>query len=146
VSGAHAVQLAGVLAKTFDEGVDEAAAGLFSLGYDPQSAAQALGNVFVTTAEQAAQIFKDVFNYTAAAIAGILQRVYNIGDEATAAILQAVDFSVDEVASALETSFDDTAQLAAITLDFIGYASLGGDFASFGQSVANCFTSFFSDC
>ena len=120
-AGYTAAQLAGVLAKTFNEGLDAVVSGLVSLGYNINAVAQALVSVFSTTAQEAAQIFKDAFNYTASAIAGVLQSVYNLGDQATAAILQAVNFGVDQVASALETVFNDTAQAAAGVLKALNY-------------------------
>ena len=94
---------------------------LNALGISPASIANAL---------------KDVFNAAASTVASILN---GLGDAASTI--------ADPLGSVFSTSPDDIGNL----LSSIGFSNstidaIGGAFSSFGQSVADCFSSFVSDC
>jgi hypothetical protein len=66
-------------------------------------------------------------------------------------VLDAVGFSAADIAGALQGVFGEAASDVANILSGLGFSTstidaIGGAFSSFGQSVSDCFTSFFSDC
>ena len=120
-AGYSAVQLATVLANTFQQGVTAAVGVLVSFGYSVDQVAQAVFNTFSQTAAQAAALFKNAFNYGVAQVAQLLKDVYQLAGEDAAKILKAVSYAVDEVASALNTVYGEAAATAALVLKDIGY-------------------------
>jgi RHS repeat-associated protein len=120
-AGYTAVQLATVLAETFEQGVREAIAGLIDLGYAIADLAETIKDVFNATALEAAQLFKDAFDYTATQVMAILDSAYDLAASAAAAIVKAVDYAVAQVGAALESVYNLAADAIAGVLKDVAY-------------------------
>lgn len=124
-AGYSAAQLAGVLAHTFQEGVDDAVAGLIGLGYQIGDIATALGDTLAQTATQAVQILVDGFGYAVNDVAHAVTNAYNFVasnlDAALAAALSGAGVAVADIASALHSVYNDGAVAVATVLNGLEY-------------------------
>jgi RHS repeat-associated protein len=142
--------------------VTEAVAGILNgIGIPVNAIAQALADVFGDTAQAAAQVLEDI-GIGVDAIATALEDIFNEAANAAAQILQGIGEAASAIAQALYDVFNLAASAIGNLLSDLGYAAsviqgiaseIGGalgaalsSLESFGQSVANCFSSFFTDC
>jgi RHS repeat-associated protein len=142
--------IATALADVFDDTAQAVASVLKFIGDTVDQVATALADVFGEAAQAAAQILEDI-GYAASDIATALSDVFNLVANAAAQVLQAIGEAASDIASALESVFNLAASAVGNILQALGFAisvidAIGGALASFGQDVANCFESFFTDC
>lgn len=145
-----AAQVAGALSSAYADGDTLAAAALQAAGYSINAISGALSSTYADTAQRAATVLKSL-GYTASEVSGALATVYNEAASGVAHVLAEVGYGASDIANVLENAFNEGSSAVANLLSSIGFSnstiqSIGGAFASFGQSVKDCFTSFFSDC
>jgi RHS repeat-associated protein len=142
--------VATALEDVFSQAAEQVAQILKNLGYAVDDIATALENVFGELAQATAQILKDI-GYVATEIATALENVFGEVANAVGSILQAIGEAAADIANVLENIFGEVASAVGSFLESLGFSSstidaIGGALASFGQDVANCFTSGFTDC
>jgi RHS repeat-associated protein len=141
--------VANALKDAFTLGAQAAADILLDL-FTTNQVATVLSSVYLQTAEQVATIYK-ALALTLTQIANVLSSVFNQAADAVASILQDIGATAAEIAGILENVFNQAVSDIANLLSSMGFNNdtinaIGGAFESFGQSVADCFSSFFSDC
>ncbi|HZS15060.1 MAG TPA: RHS repeat-associated core domain-containing protein [Candidatus Dormibacteraeota bacterium] len=148
--GFLANEVASALQDVFADAAQAAAQILKDIGYTIDQIAAALQTVFGEAAEAAATVLKAI-GYAASEIANALVDIFNEIANDVGQILKDIGEAASDIANVLENVFGEAASDIANFLSSIGFDTatidaIGSAFASFGQSVADCFTSFFSDC
>jgi len=143
-------EIAAALQAVFADAAQAVAQILKDISFALNDITAALQTVFNEAAQACASILMAI-GYTADQIATALEDIYNQAAAAVASILKAIGETASAIAGALADVFNQAASDIANLLSDIGFDSstidaIGGAFASFGQSVADCFSSFFSDC
>ncbi|HEV7679379.1 MAG TPA: RHS repeat-associated core domain-containing protein [Candidatus Dormibacteraeota bacterium] len=137
------------LQSVFSDTAHAAAQVLKNLTYDVVAVGGVLQSVFGLAAADAASALNGVFS--AADIAKALKDVFGQAAAAAAKILKDIGIAAADIAGALSSIFSQATSDIANLLSNLGFSSstisaIGGAFTSFGQSVSDCFTSFFSNC
>lgn len=144
----HLDAIAQAIATQFKQSADELAE-LFKqeFNYAASEVASALSTAFAFTDEEAAAALASA-GYAASEVAEALGSVYGDGAQAVADALEYANYSASEVEDTLSSLYNETTGEIESILSVAGYATsvidnLGGDFSSFGDSVANFFESWF---
>ncbi|MHA3703392.1 RHS repeat-associated core domain-containing protein [Jatrophihabitans sp. YIM 134969] len=142
-------EVTGALRDAFTLAAAQAADALRSV-FSVNAVAGALSTVYAQSAQQVAQIFRGL-GYAASEIASVLRDAFGQAAATVAGVLKAIGVGAAEIASTLQNTFNQAVADVANVLSSIGFNNdtinaIGGAFASFGQDVADCFTSFFTDC
>ncbi|HEX3541553.1 MAG TPA: hypothetical protein VHT75_14045, partial [Acidimicrobiales bacterium] len=146
-------EIGGVLKNVFNQTADQAAQLMATISSDVAAIGGILKDVFTQTAQQVGQLLKDKLSATVDAISQFLKSAagFSLAASGAASLLKAIGFSASDIKNELTSLYNTAINDIGNILSSIGFSSgdisaLGGALASFGQSVADCFSSFFSDC
>jgi len=142
-------QIGSALDNVFSQTAAQVTADLNGL-FDFSAIGGVLDDIYSQTAQQAAALLQGI-NAGVGDITSFLQSGYGLAAAGAASILKGLGFSAADIESELTSLYGSAASDIANILSSIGFSNatidaLGSAFSSFGQSVSNCFTSFFSDC